>query len=164
MRTLGLNPGDVQQLYLAGGFANYVDVQAAIDIGFLAPVPTARIAKVGNAAAQEVRAKCCFPLANAPRIEALAKRIEHVELETTPDFFELFVEGCPIQTYAPQTDRGPPSEQVMQQTAYPAPSARRDRPLYHLRRVGHVPGHPSRPRAASGCWDMAQNPSRRPAL
>ena len=93
LRTLGLNPGDVQQLYLAGGFANYVDVQAAIDIGFLAPVPTARIAKVGNAAAQGAR-EVLLSAGKRARIEALAKRIEHVELETTPDFFELFVEGC----------------------------------------------------------------------
>ena len=93
LRTLGLDPSDVQQLYLAGGFANYVDVQAAIDIGFLAPVPTARIAKVGNAAVQGAR-EVLLSAGKRARIEALAKRIEHVELETTPDFFELFVEGC----------------------------------------------------------------------
>ena len=93
LRTLGLDPGDVQQLYLAGGFANYVDVQSAIDIGFLAPVPTTRIAKVGNAAVQGAR-EVLLSAGRRTRIEALAKRIEHVELETTPDFFELFVEGC----------------------------------------------------------------------
>jgi hypothetical protein len=27
-------------------------------------------------------------------VEELVRRIEHVELETTPDFFEIFVEGC----------------------------------------------------------------------
>ena len=27
-------------------------------------------------------------------IESLIKRIEHVELETMPDFFEVFVDGC----------------------------------------------------------------------
>ena len=27
-------------------------------------------------------------------LDRLVKRIEHVELETTPDFFEVFVEGC----------------------------------------------------------------------
>ena len=27
-------------------------------------------------------------------IEALARCVEHVELETTPDFFDMFVEGC----------------------------------------------------------------------
>ena len=26
--------------------------------------------------------------------EALVRRVEHVELETTPDFFDIFVEGC----------------------------------------------------------------------
>ena len=28
------------------------------------------------------------------RMEDMAPRIEHVELETTPDFFDIFVEGC----------------------------------------------------------------------
>ncbi len=28
------------------------------------------------------------------RIEDLVRRIEHIELETTPDFFDIFVEGC----------------------------------------------------------------------
>ena len=27
-------------------------------------------------------------------IELLTRDIEHVELETSPDFFDLFVEGC----------------------------------------------------------------------
>jgi hypothetical protein len=27
-------------------------------------------------------------------MENIALRIEHVELETTPDFFDIFVEGC----------------------------------------------------------------------
>ena len=49
--------------------------------------------KVGNAAAQGAR-EVLLSAGKRARIEALAKRIEHVELETTPDFFELFVEGC----------------------------------------------------------------------
>jgi len=28
------------------------------------------------------------------RLEPLARRVEHIELETTPDFFDLFVDGC----------------------------------------------------------------------
>ena len=62
-------------------------------LAFWPPVPTARIAKVGNAAAQGAR-EVLLSAGKRARIEALAKRIEHVELETTPDFFELFVEGC----------------------------------------------------------------------
>ena len=31
------------------------------------------------------------------RIEELANQVEHVELETTSDFFEIFVDGCMFQ-------------------------------------------------------------------
>ena len=40
--------------------------------------------------------------------EKLVRRIEHVELETAPDFFDIFVEGCmfkPMQM--PQTAAEP---------------------------------------------------------
>jgi uncharacterized 2Fe-2S/4Fe-4S cluster protein (DUF4445 family) len=93
LRALGLDPGHVETLYLAGGFANYVDTQAAVDIGFLAAVPQERIAKVGNAAVQGAR-EVLLSYGKRTRIEALVKRVEHIELETTADFFELFVEGC----------------------------------------------------------------------
>ena len=93
MRTLGVDPAGVESLYLAGGFANYVDVGNAVDIGLLAPVPAARVIKAGNAAARGARAI----LLSATRRRALEREvqaIEHIELETTPDFFDLFVDGC----------------------------------------------------------------------
>jgi uncharacterized 2Fe-2S/4Fe-4S cluster protein (DUF4445 family) len=93
LRALGLHPGQVKKLYLAGGFANYVDAQAAVDIGFLAPVPIERIEKVGNAALQGAR-DVLLSADKRQKIEALVKQIEHIELETTPDFFDLFVDGC----------------------------------------------------------------------
>ena len=93
MRKFGVNPMDVKLLYLAGGFANYVDVRNAIEIGFLAPVRDDRIVKVGNAAVQGAR-EVLLSRTKRESIEHLVKRIEHVELETTPDFFEVFVEGC----------------------------------------------------------------------
>ena len=93
MRKLGIDPADVNLLYLAGGFANYVDVRNAIEIGFLAPVHADRIVKVGNAAVQGAR-EVLLSRKRRESIEHLVKKIEHVELETTPDFFEVFVEGC----------------------------------------------------------------------
>jgi uncharacterized 2Fe-2S/4Fe-4S cluster protein (DUF4445 family) len=93
MRELGIDPADVDRLYLAGGFAQYVDVVNAIDIGFLAPVPTERVVKVGNAALRGAR-DLLLSVSARQRLEQLCRRIEHVELETTSDFFELFVDGC----------------------------------------------------------------------
>ena len=93
MRQFGIVPEQIDRLYLAGGFANYVNVQNAIDIGFLAPVPIDRIEKVGNAAIQGAR-EILLSRKKRIEIEALVKRIEHIELETQPDFFDAFVEGC----------------------------------------------------------------------
>ena len=93
MRALGVDPAGIERLYLAGGFANYVNVRNAVAIGLLAPVPEGRVVKAGNAAARGARAI----LLSATRRRALEREvqaIEHIELETTPDFFDLFVDGC----------------------------------------------------------------------
>ena len=93
LRKFGIDPTEINRLYLAGGFANYVDVHNAVEIGFLAPVRGDRIVKVGNAAVQGAR-EVLLSRNKRDAIEYLVKGIEHVELETTPDFFEVFVEGC----------------------------------------------------------------------
>jgi uncharacterized 2Fe-2S/4Fe-4S cluster protein (DUF4445 family) len=93
MRHLGLKPSDIRRLYLAGGFANYINVRNAIEIGFLAPVPEERIAKVGNASLAGAR-QMLLSRSLRRQIEDVVKTVEHVELETVPDFFDLFVDGC----------------------------------------------------------------------
>ncbi|MCH7997886.1 MAG: TdeIII family type II restriction endonuclease, partial [Chloroflexi bacterium] len=52
MRKFGITPSEITRLYLAGGFANYVDAVNAIEMGFLAPVEPDRIEKFGNAASR----------------------------------------------------------------------------------------------------------------
>ena len=87
------NPTDYTRLYLAGGFANYINIQNAINIGFIPDIPTDRITKIGNASLQGAT----IMLTNATKratIEDLATRITHIELETNPNFFDHFVEGC----------------------------------------------------------------------
>ncbi len=89
----GLVTNQVTQLYLAGGFANYLNIQNAASIGFIANIQAAKVVKVGNAALQGAT---MMLLSHRKResAEKLIRRIEHVELETTPDFFDIFVEGC----------------------------------------------------------------------
>lgn len=93
MRKFGVTPDQISKLYLAGGFANYVNSESAVEIGFIAPVPTDRIVKAGNAAAQGAR-ELLLSKRKRESIERLIKTVEHVELETMPDFFEVFVDGC----------------------------------------------------------------------
>lgn len=99
LRELGISPAEVDRLYLAGGFAQYVDVEHAIAIGFLAPVAPEVVVKLGNASLRGARRL----LLDAPareRLEELVPRIEHIELESTPDFFELFVDACQFKPIA----------------------------------------------------------------
>jgi len=93
MRQFGVSPSEISKLYLSGGFANYVSVSSAVEIGFLAPVAEDRVVKIGNGAAQGAR-ELLLSRKKRETIGELVKQIEHVELETTPDFFEVFVEGC----------------------------------------------------------------------
>ena len=93
LRRYGLSPEQIPRLHLAGGFANYLNVANALSIGFLANLPAERVAKAGNAALEGATI-LLLSRSMRRRIESLAVTIEHVELETIPDFFDIFVEGC----------------------------------------------------------------------
>ena len=93
LRMLGINPGEVQRVQLAGGFAHSIDVRSAVAIGFLAPFDTNRVQRVGNAALEGAR-QLVLDTGRHDRVERVGERIEHIELETTEDFFEVFTEAC----------------------------------------------------------------------
>ena len=100
MRTAGVEPDEIDRLYLAGGFATYLDVRNAVDIGLIVPVREDRVVKVGNAAIEGARS-LLVDRSKRRRMEDQARRVTHIELETTPDFFDLFVEGCQMKPMPP---------------------------------------------------------------
>ena len=93
LREYGLPIDQFEKLYLAGGFANYVDESNAIEIGFIANMPLDKVEKVGNASLEGAVIMLLSTI-KREEIEKLTSTVEHVELETAPDFFEFFVEGC----------------------------------------------------------------------
>ena len=102
MQQLGIGPRDIEKLYLAGGFANYVHVANAIEIGFLPPLPVERIEKIGNAAAQGAR-ELLLSRGKRADLERLVAKIDHLELETSPNYFDAFVEGL---SFDPMPEEG----------------------------------------------------------
>ena len=83
---------------MAGGFAKYLDVEAAKNIGLVPNLPGDRIKSVGNAAIEGAS----IALLSAKRraeLEAYVKDATHVELETDENFFDHFVEGCQFKPY-----------------------------------------------------------------
>ena len=89
-RRSGLSPDQLDALYLAGAFGNYIDIDRALEIGLLPPVPRDRIFSIGNGAGQGVQL-CLLDQAEMDRCEALPASIEHVELATNPKFMETYI-------------------------------------------------------------------------
>jgi len=96
--TYGVPLARIERLYLAGGFARHIDVDAARRIGLIPDLPAERIVKVGNAA---LLGASMALLSRSQRValEALVRRVEHVRLETHPRFFDFFVEGCQFEPF-----------------------------------------------------------------
>ena len=93
IRTSDHSADDISTLYLAGGFANYIDAENAKAIGFIANFDSGKIVKAGNASLHGATLMLVSK-ALREKIETLVKKVNHIELETTPDFFDIFVEGC----------------------------------------------------------------------
>ena len=79
--------------YLAGGFGRHLNVDASRRIGLIPNLPDSKIVQVGNAA---IEGACIALLSRTKRaeLEQLVKRVKHCRLETHPQFFDFFVDGC----------------------------------------------------------------------
>ena len=96
----GIRFDDLDIFYLAGGFGRHVDVESSKRIGLIPNIDSSKILQVGNAS---IEGACIALLSRSKRMELenLVKRVVHCRLETDPNFFDYFVEGCqfnPIDT------------------------------------------------------------------
>jgi uncharacterized 2Fe-2S/4Fe-4S cluster protein (DUF4445 family) len=91
--TYGIDFDDIDVFYLAGGFGRHIGVEAAKRIGLVPNLPAAKIVPAGNIA---IEGATIALLSKTKRreLEELVKRVQHCRLETHPDFFNFFVEGC----------------------------------------------------------------------
>lgn len=92
-KRLGRHFRDVAAFYFAGGFARHIHVAAAQRIGLIPQMPADRVVTAGNLSL----AGATLALLSRTRraeLEALVQRIEHVELEEDPEFFDHYALGC----------------------------------------------------------------------
>ncbi len=95
----GIRFEDLDVFYLAGGFGRHLNVSSAKRIGLIPNIDDAKILQVGNAA---IEGACMALLSRTKRgeLENMVKRVTHCRLETHPDFFNYFVEGCQFNPVA----------------------------------------------------------------
>ena len=112
----GLAFDDIDVFYLAGGFGRHLTIEASKRIGLIPNIADEKIVQVGNAA---IEGACIALLSMSKRreLEALVRRVEHCRLETHPQFFDFFVEGCQFKPW-------PRSARVGDRAGSAAPLAR----------------------------------------
>jgi uncharacterized 2Fe-2S/4Fe-4S cluster protein (DUF4445 family) len=90
MKVAGIDFDQIERLYLAGGFGNYIRVESGIRIGLLPKELKDRIVPIGNAAGTGAR----FALKSIEfekEIQRVIQKSEYIELSMRQDFNEAYV-------------------------------------------------------------------------
>lgn len=82
----------LEGIFMAGAFGNYLDPKQAIRIGILPPIKSERVANCGNAAADGA-VEVLLSEEKRKQASLLADRIKYVELATRSDFQEIFLKN-----------------------------------------------------------------------
>lgn len=81
---------DLADFVVAGAFGTYLDIQSAIDVGMFPPLPRSCFRQVGNAAGTGAR-QMLISAERRALVEAIAARVEYVELTTHPAFTDAYM-------------------------------------------------------------------------
>jgi uncharacterized 2Fe-2S/4Fe-4S cluster protein (DUF4445 family) len=92
VKEMGVEERDIEQIFLAGAFGNYIRRKSAVRIGMLPSVDVSRINFVGNAAG--AGARLILLSSHFRQLAAdLAEKIEHLETAHSPQFQMVFTES-----------------------------------------------------------------------
>jgi len=87
----GASPRDLEKVYLAGAFGNYINRTSAARIGLIG-FPPEKVEAAGNTALLGAKLALFSPAGEDSSYTRLRSRIEHVALNADPSFQEIFVE------------------------------------------------------------------------
>jgi uncharacterized 2Fe-2S/4Fe-4S cluster protein (DUF4445 family) len=90
MRKYGVDLAGLEQISLAGGFGNYVNLESAMSIGVL-PGASEKLVKIGNGALTGAR-QMLLSRDRREDAERIAPQVEHVKLAEEEDFLDRYVQ------------------------------------------------------------------------
>ena len=99
MKKVGIKPQELERIYIAGAFGNYIDPESAQTVGMYPETPLDRVKFVGNTAGSGARMTL---LSTEVRETAnrIARKVHYLELGADPDFQKEFLKA----TYLPHMD------------------------------------------------------------
>ena len=89
---LGIDVSDIQNVYLAGAFGNYLTPASACRIGMIPPVLLDRIRPIGNAAGEGAKL-CALNREEYLYSQSLAENTDFLELASMPQFQDCYVDA-----------------------------------------------------------------------
>jgi uncharacterized 2Fe-2S/4Fe-4S cluster protein (DUF4445 family) len=95
-RQLSISVNDISEVYIAGGFGNYIHLPHVVELGMI-ELPEEKIHKMGNTAL--IGAKI-FLFTDTDAVEDILQKTEHISLESDPDFQDIFVEKMQIPPHS----------------------------------------------------------------
>jgi len=92
VKTVGVHGEDVEEVFLAGAFGNFMDKEQALVIGLLPEWTEGKVKVVGNAAGEGAKMAL---LSRSKRSEAaeISQKVEFLELAGNPKFQDAFIKG-----------------------------------------------------------------------
>ena len=85
-------PEEVREVIIAGAFGSFINVQSALDMGLLPPLPNAQYKQVGNAAIVGAR-WALLSRQVRQRAQEIVAQTNYLELTTYPKFNRRFALG-----------------------------------------------------------------------
>lgn len=91
-QRMGVEVAEIQTVYLAGAFGNYMNPASACHIGMIPPILEERIVPIGNAAGEGAKL-CALSRAEFEYSQTLAEHTEFLELASLPQFQDCYVDA-----------------------------------------------------------------------
>jgi len=98
-RAIGLDFRQVERVYIAGGFGNYLDCAKAIAIGLIPDLPTEKIRFVGNTSIHGADLGL-LSVEAWEELNAIAESVTYYDLINYPDYYDEFLAA----RFIPHTD------------------------------------------------------------
>ncbi len=101
VRQLGFDFGDLEKIYIGGGFGRFLDIEMAIIIGLIPDIERSKFQYIGNSSLMGSYMVLVSEDYRLRQLE-LAKRMTYIDLSTDPDYMDQYTGAL----FLPHTDRG----------------------------------------------------------
>lgn len=96
IKESGISENEIDEVLIAGGFGNFINLESACAIGLLPKSLLQKIRPVGNAAGEGAR-KALVSRKECENMSLIQARSAYIELASHPDFADLYADHLPFE-------------------------------------------------------------------